>query len=200
MPCSQRVWAASTAEVRRSCFRESIRPQDLNSWLYDFGDIEGDSPTTHQTTLVEVDGDVVLQDAYFNFEYVDSRGMPIPFLDLITLIHAGVPPAAKDGVADKDWLFQSLQEAHLWVGPYKTCHSTTTGVRCIATITFSRFLEMEPNTLDFLEKAGEPRQFEYLLLHPISLGSLYSDGAARAETLLNDIKQKIGAKSLPASR
>ena len=124
----------------------------FNSWLYDFGDIESDSPTTHQTTLVEVDGDVVLQDAYFNYEYVDSRGRPIPFLDLITLIHAGVPPAAKDGVADKDWLFQSLEEADLWVGPYKACHSTTTGVRCIATITLSRFLEMGPGMLDFLEQ------------------------------------------------
>ena len=163
----------------------------FDSWLYDFGDIENDSPTTHQTTLVEVDGDVVLQDAYFNYEYVDSRGRPIPFLDLITLIHAGVPPAAKDGVADKDWLFQSLEEVDLWVGPYKACHSTTTGVRCIATITFSRFLEMEPNMLDFLEKVGEPRRFEYLLLHPISLVSLYSDGAARAESLLGDVKRKI---------
>ena len=92
----------------------------FDSWLYDFGDIESDSPTTHQTTLVEVDGDVILQDAYFNYEYVNSRGMPIPFLDLITLIHAGVPPAAKDGVPDKDWLFQSLEEADLWVGPYKS--------------------------------------------------------------------------------
>ena len=55
----------------------------FDSWLYDFGDIESDSPTTHQTTLVEVDGDVVLQDAYFNYEYVDSRGMtnPVPRSD-----------------------------------------------------------------------------------------------------------------------
>ena len=149
MPCSQRVWAASTAEVRRSCFREFIRPQDLTSWLYDFGDIEGDSPTTHQTTLVEVDGDVVLQDAYFNFEYVDSRGMPIPFLDLITLIHAGVPPAAKDGVADKDWLFQSFQEAHLWVGPYKTCHSTTTEFAASRPSLFRGFLRWNPIHLIF---------------------------------------------------
>jgi hypothetical protein len=169
----------------------------FDSWLYDFGDIESDSPTTHQTTLVKVDGDVVLQDAYFNFEYVDSRGMPISFLDLITLIHAGVPPAAKEGVADKDWPFE---EADLWAGPQKACHSTTTGIRCIATITFSRFLELEPNMLDFLEKVGEPRRFEYLLLHPISLVSLYPDGAARAETLLGGIKQKTGAKSLPDSR
>ena len=172
----------------------------MNSWLYDFGDIESDSPTTHQTTLVEVDGDVILQDAYFNFEYVVSRGMPIPFLDLITLIHAGVPPVAKDGVADKDWLFQSLEEANLWVGPYKTCHSTTTGVRCIAAITFSRFLKLQPGMLDFLEQVGEPRRFEYLLLHPISLVSLYSDGAAGAEALLGDIKQRIAAKSLPDTR
>jgi hypothetical protein len=176
------------------------RAAGFDSWLYDFGDIESDSPTTHQTTLVEVDGDVVLQDAYFNYEYVDSRGIPIAFLDLITLTHAGVPPVAKEGVTDKDWLFQSLEEADLWVGPHKACRSTTTGVRCIATITFSRFLAMEPNMLDFLEKVGEPRQFEYLMLHPISLVSLYSDGAARAKTLLGDIKQKIGAKSLPGTR
>ena len=87
--------------------------------------------------------------------------MPIPFLDLITLIHAGVPPAAKEGVADKDWLFQSLEEVDLWVGPYKTCHNTTAGVRCIATITFSRFLEMQPNMIDFLEKVGEPRNLNF---------------------------------------
>ena len=172
----------------------------FESWLYDFGDIESDSPTTHQTTLVEVRGDVILQDAYFNYEYVDPHGMPIPFFDLISLIHGGAPPAAKDGVADKDWLFQSLEEADLWVGPYKTCRNTTTGVRCIATITLSRFLEMEPSMLDFLEQVGEPRQFEYLLLHPISLVSLYSDGAARAETLLGDIKREIGVKSSSDTR
>jgi hypothetical protein len=172
----------------------------FDSWLYDFGDIESDSPTTHQTTLVEVGGDVILQDAYFNYEYVDAHGMPIPFLDLISLIHGGIPPPAKEGVADKDWLFQGLEEADLWVGPNKTCHNTTTGVRCIAIITLSRFLEMGPGMLDFLEQVGEPRRFEYLLLHPISLVSLYSDGAASAQTLLRDIKREIGVKSSPDTR
>ena len=168
--------------------------------VYDFGDIESESPTTHQTTLVEVGGDVIIQDGYFNYEYVDAHGMPIPFLDLISLVQAGAPPAAKEGIADKDWLFQNLEEADLWVGPYKTCRTTTTGVRCIATITLSRFLEMEPGILDFLEERGEPRRFEYLLLRPISLVSLYSDGAAPAETLLDDIKRKIGVRSLPDTR
>ena len=172
----------------------------FKSWLYDFGDIESESPTTHQTTLVEVDGEVIFQDAYFNYEYVDAQGIPIPFLELISLVRAGVPPAAKEGVADKDWLFQSLEEVDLWVGRHKTCHNSTTGVRCIATITLSRFLEMEPGMLDYLGQVGEPRQIEYLLLHPISLISLYSDGAARAKTLLGDTKQRIGVKSLPDTR
>jgi hypothetical protein len=39
-----------------------------------------------------------------------------------------------------------------------------------------------------------------LLLRPISLVSLYSDGAAPAETLLDDIKRKIGVRSLPDTR
>jgi hypothetical protein len=52
----------------------------FNSWVYDFG-VTGFA--THATTLVEVDGDTILQDTFLNYEYVDAHGMPIPFTELV---------------------------------------------------------------------------------------------------------------------
>jgi hypothetical protein len=43
----------------------------------------------------------------------------------------------------------------------------------------------------FVESRGLPGQAEYLILYPISLVSLYSDGVAQGERLLRDINQKV---------
>lgn len=168
----------------------------FNSWTYDFGEPEerDGGPTTHQTTLVEVDGDVILQDAFFNYEYVDDLGKPIAFLDLISRIIEDRPPAATAGTEFKLWLFKDRADVEQWVGPNETCQSTARGVRCIATITLWRFFENGSDILDFLELRGWPRQLEYLMLYPIKLGSMYSDGVARAESLSQDLERKVGAR------
>ena len=43
----------------------------------------------------------------------------------------------------------------------------------------------------FVESRGWPGQAEYLMLYPIRLVSLYSDGVAQGERLLRDINQKV---------
>lgn len=163
----------------------------FNSWIYNFGEPE---QATHQTTLVEVDGDVILQDGFFNYEYVDALGKPIAFLDLISLTIDDTPPTAMAGTEAKLWLFKDRAEVEQWVGPNETCQSTAGGVRCIATITLWRFLEKGPDIFEFLHHRGWPRQLEYLMLYPISLVSMYSDGAARAESLSRDLERKIGSR------
>lgn len=162
----------------------------FNSWEYNFGEADR---ATDATTLVEVDGNVIVQDAHFNFEYVDANGKPIPFLDLISRIADGTPPTAKTETAKRPWLFASLAEAQGTLGPYNdkvTCETRTVGVSCIANITLSGFLEMSAIP-DFLKSRGWPQQFEYLMLYPISIDSLYPDGDAPAYRLLNEIKRKI---------
>lgn len=162
----------------------------FNSLIYNFGATGGPS---HATTLVEVDNELIVQDAYLNFEYVDAQGKPIPFLDLISRIVAGVPPAVKAGMANRPWMFESLTAAEGSVGPQKnamTCQTVAKGVRCNAVITLSHFLEMNPNIPDFLQLRGWPRQFEYLMLYPISVDSLYPDGDARAKILLDEVRAK----------
>jgi hypothetical protein len=166
----------------------------FSSWVYDFGDKKSfEGPTTHQTTLVEVGGEVILQDAYLNFEYADAQGKPIPFLDLISRIVDGAAPTAKAGAEDRPWLFSSRDEAENYVDPEaaKTCQETATGVNCRVTITLSRFLEVDSGIPDYVESIGWPRQMEYLLLYPLGLVSMYSDGVARAESLWDDLRRRV---------
>jgi hypothetical protein len=168
----------------------------FNSWLYDFGEPEerDGGPATHETTLVEVDGDVIIQDAYLNYEYVDAHGKPIPFLDVISRIVDGTPPTATAGVADRVWRFNGADQAEEFAGPYKDavrCQDTATGVSCNAIITLSGFLAVDSGIPDFLEGIGWPRQIEYLMLYPIALVSLYSDGVVRGERLLDDLKRRV---------
>lgn len=172
----------------------------FNSWLYDFGELEAaDGETTHETTLVEVDGQVIIQDAYLNFEYVDPQGKPIPFLDVISRTAAGNPPTPKAGAANRPWLFSSSDESEMYIDHKEAmrCQDAAVGVTCPVTITLSRFFEVDSGILDHLEFRGYPRQMEYLMLYPIVLISMYSDGVPRAESLLNEVKRIAGNRLKP---
>jgi hypothetical protein len=164
----------------------------FNSWIYNFGDSEG-SGASHATTLVEVDGELILQDAYLNYEYVDAQGKPIQFLDLISRIVDGAPPTAKAGVANRPWMFDALAAAEKSAArkDAMNCKTVATGLRCNAIITLSGFLENNPAFSEFLEFRGWPRQFEYLMLYPMSVDSLYPDGDAGAQTLLENVQGKV---------
>ena len=169
----------------------------FNSWIYNFGEVGG---PTHETTLVEVDGEVILQDAYLDFEYVDAHGMPIPFVDLISRIVDGSPPTAEAGALARVWLFSGgfdVAGVKDVAGPYKdtvACENMGAALRCSAVITLSRALE-NLDIADFLKRRGLPPQVEYLMLYPLGLGSLYSNGADQAEMLSYHITQKI--RNLP---
>jgi hypothetical protein len=168
----------------------------FNSWLYDFGELEtpDDGETTHETTLVEVDGQVILQDAYLNFEYVDLQGKPIPFLDVISRTAAGNPPTPTAGAVNRPWLFSSSDESEMYIDHKDAmrCKDAAVGVTCPVIITLSRFLEVDSGILDHLELRGYPRQMEYLMLYPLALVSMYSDGVPRAESLLSEVKRIAG--------
>jgi hypothetical protein len=166
----------------------------FNSWVYNFGAIDGPS---HVTTLVEVNGDVIVQDAYFNFEYVDDDGMPIPFPELITRILRGAPPTAKVIEENKVIVFRDLASAEKWIGDTTTCQTVAhvrpwrIGVRCNAPMFLSRYLDIETGIYAFLESRGWSRKVEYLMLFPLGLVSMYTDTIGQAESLLDEINRRI---------
>jgi hypothetical protein len=183
------VWCGGTAIMLSRVFRAA----GFNSWLYNFGVIDGPS---HVTTLVEADENIVLQDGYFNIEYVDGQGMPVPFRELISRIRNGAPPAPKDEVANRVVLFKDFTVAERVVGPNRdimTCQTNVAGLRCSAPIALSHYLNLEEerDLYEFLQSRGWPRQFEFLMLYPINLVSMYSDTVAQAESLLDDINRKV---------
>jgi len=166
----------------------------FNSWVYEFGSTETSEDPTHATTLVEVNGEVILQDGYLNYEYVDTQGTPIPFLKLIALIAKRAAPRATEGVAKRPWLYSNLADAEEDIGPEKDtmkCEQIAVALRCSAIFTLSRYLETDTGIQEFVASKGWPPQFEYLMLYPMDLFSLYSDGAVQAERLLAEVKRTI---------
>jgi hypothetical protein len=180
------VWCGGTAIMLSRVYKAA----GFNSWVYNFGAIDG---PTHVTTLVEVDGGIILQDAYFNIEYVDA-GMPVPFLELISIIRKRAAPNPQTESSSRVVLFQDLAEAKKVLGPETNkCQGEIAGVRCSAAISLSHYLDLdeERDLYEFLESRGWPRQFEYLMLYPISVVSMYSDTVGQAQSLLDGIKQTI---------
>jgi hypothetical protein len=188
------VWCGGTAIMLSRVYKAA----GFNSWVYNFGAIDGPS---HVTTLVEVDGGIILQDAYFNIEYVDA-GMPVPFLELISIIRKRAAPNPQTESSSRVVLFQDLAEAKKVLGPETNkCQSEIAGVRCSAAISLSHYLDLdeERDLYEFLESRGWPRQFEYLMLYPISVVSMYSDTVGQAQSLLDGIKQTIREVPLDVS-
>ena len=166
----------------------------FNSWVYDFGELEApDGDTTHETTLVEVDGKVILQDAYLDFEYVDPEGKhSVPRGDFPHRCRQPTKP--QSGSAKPTVAFQQqrqIRDVHRPQGR-NALSDAAVGVTCPVTITLSRFLEVDSGILDHLEFRGYPRRMEYLMLYPLALISMYSDGVPRAEYLLNEVKRIAG--------
>ena len=158
----------------------------FNSWVYDFGELEApDGDTTHETTLVEVEGKVILQDAYLDFEYVDPEGKQIPFLEVISRTAAGNPPNPRAGARNRPWLFSSSDKSEMYIDHKDAmrCQDAAVGVTCPVTITLSRFLEVDSGILDHLEFRGYPRRMEYLMLYPLALISMYSDGVTACRNI-----------------
>jgi hypothetical protein len=77
-------WCAGIASLLKQVY-ETL---GYRSWVYYCGvpDI-----LTHATTLVEVNGTIYIQDAYFNFSYVDDKGYLLPFYKLLRKLADGTP-------------------------------------------------------------------------------------------------------------
>lgn len=191
------VWCSGTAIMLVRVYKAA----GFNAWIYDFGQKD---VLTHATTLVEVDGKVYLQDAYLNFEYMDSKGAPIEFLDVVKRVRDGRPPLVRSQVQTKKAFFTNQSNAEEWVGIHKdkmTCTPEARGLECEAPITLSRFLEvffLMDKTYDFLEARGWPRQVDYLLLYPMGVVSLYSDTVEKGQSIratIDEIAQTAGRDS-----
>jgi hypothetical protein len=57
---------------------------DIPSYVHNYG--LPDPLYCHAVNLVEVDGDLYMQDAYFNVEYVDAAGQPVAYCEQLAAL------------------------------------------------------------------------------------------------------------------
>jgi len=182
------VWCDGAANGLRRVY-EAV---GYRAWVLSYG-IKG--KVTHAVTLVEVEGDVYLQDAYFNSTYVDASGRHLPFYDVLRRIKQGEPVHTAPGA-------RILRDVHL-SRPSALEHSWTTAgqegldcrpsgeregaLTCRARTFAANFVahyELEP-TYAHLEQAGYRRDLDDLLLFPygVSNGDGYVSEPAKSEIL-----------------
>lgn len=69
------VKCAGTATILSLLYRI----MGYQTWLYTYGSLDSNSRLTHTLTLVEANQKIYLEDAYFNYSYVDENHIVLPF-------------------------------------------------------------------------------------------------------------------------
>ncbi len=171
-----------------------------NSWMYNYGD---ESALTHAVALVEVNGKIYAQDAYFNVSYVNQDGQPLPFYEMLEGLVAGKEPDQKIGPSL--WREVHLKDDHLtddtkwWVaaGVDRDTCTTLSEDRfiCHSKTSLKNFIDVHPldETYTFLSQKGFPRNLHYLALFPIGItGDEWIDDPAKSEILqrIIDIREE----------
>lgn len=158
----------------------------FDAWTYNFGLLD---TFTHVTTLVRIDGEIYVQDAYLNFEYMDESDAPVPFHEVILRTAAGNPPPVRGGGGNKPGYFQDAANVLTWSGDdfdVETCEPIEGGLFCHAPITLERIMEtyfLADQIWATLESDGWPAIVDYLLLYPVDITSLYQETAEDAAQL-----------------
>jgi hypothetical protein len=146
------------------------------AYVYDYGDPES---LTHSVTLVRVNGQLYLQDAYFNLTYGDGSGTPLPFIEMLArLAHGGQPQKLRGKHRWRDVHFESFSQANEWRwNPYiewGSCRQPSIDhVVCKANMdTAFENHSLVPETLDFLSRHARPRDLDQLMLFPLGVTNL----------------------------
>ena len=157
------VWCGGAAVLLSRVYEAA----GFEAWNFGYGD---EQTLSHVTTLVEIEGKLYVQDAYFNFEFLEN-GAPMPFEKVIQATAAGAPPPVASTLTAKDGHFLSAAEAKHWAGNYNPFCSEGEGKTiCRAPIRYDRFVEIYfliDEAYEFLSRKGWPRDAAYLMMEPV---------------------------------
>lgn len=161
------VWCTGAAVVLARLYEELGYKTQIIAW-------GSQSRLGHTQVLVQVRGDWYLQDAYFDFDYVDEHGRPLPYTEVLRRFKSGNPASIRQDLDERIGLFSSLKNAAEYVPPlYQNnidCVKRDEAYACDVTMTVSRFLEswFQRAALEkFLGDAGLPKDRpDYLSLYP----------------------------------
>lgn len=95
------AWCSDTSITLARALKASGRVR--NAWVYAYGPSDPDKGLLqHAVTLADVNGVIYLFDAYLNVHPVRKDGFtPLPFLEMLDMIVAGVPPQFVERLVNK---------------------------------------------------------------------------------------------------
>lgn len=181
------VWCSHTAQS----YVRMLKGAGYDAWVYSYGER---GLLTHATVLVEVDGEIYLQDPYLNFWFEDERGAWLPFMEAMRRMASGESPPVRTAISRKPGIFQDERHALNWndnSAEPPVCASVGTHLKCETSVSLEKFSEVhyliEP-TLDFIEARGLPRGIEFLMLFPMSVVAYYREDVPQAASMHEAIK------------
>ena len=161
------VWCQAAAVLLARLYEAA----GYRAWVTSFGD---PATLTHTVTLVEVDGVIYLQDAYFNLDYVGPGGRPLPYFDALQRLAARRPLRVRQDLDFRLGIFPDPRVAREWTPPGLhgdiVCVNKAAPYLCNVALTEARFSEVfyiRDKVKAFLRAQGEPETFDYLMLHPL---------------------------------
>lgn len=186
------VWCSGAAVVLARLYRHA----GFRAFTYNYGRAE--SGITHVTTLVEVDGDLYVQDAYFNAEYVEADGTPIAFRNILEGLAAGAAPLLRQGVATRRSRVGALVARRALsdpsYAPFTVCEEADSGYVCAHVMTFGNFSAryyLRDRVNAWLQARGHEPDWSYLMLYPISVWTPDEAQHGAAGRLRQEIKSVI---------
>ena len=151
----------------------AYRDLGYNAYIFSYG---FENTLTHTVVLVEINGELYLQDAHYNYSFRK------PLFDILKDLINGITPEYYHGMPEfRDVHYKSIESMHhSWTfdgnDPYQNCIYDGEKYICRSVNTYNLFLDrynMEA-TNSILVYLGHPPNFSYALLYPIWLAS--SDG------------------------
>lgn len=161
------VWCQAAAVLLARLYEAA----GYRAWVTSYGD---PATLTHTVTLVEAGGRIYLQDAYFNLDYVDSGGAPLPYLQVLRHLARGRPPRVRQDLDFRLGIFPHPRVAKEWTAPGLhddiVCVNDKPPYLCSVALSEARFEQVfyiRDQVHGFLAKQGLPRRFDYLMLFPL---------------------------------
>jgi hypothetical protein len=149
--------------------QRAFAKKGFRAWCYEFG-LAGS--VRHAVTIVEADGVLQIQDAFFNLAY------PLSFHDVLDALRDGRPVAAKTEIRDrKIYVMDPAFEAEAAVKWLET-HADRELISADSQRPFELLWDVEAfiatsaaveTAYQELEERGYPRDLRFLMLHPIAV-------------------------------
>ncbi len=196
------VWCQAAAVLLARLYEAA----GYRAWVTSYGD---PGTLTHTVTLVEVDGVLYLEDAYFNLDYVRADGTAQPYFEALEGLSHRRPPRVRQDLDFRLGIFPDPRVAREWTPPGLhgdiVCVNGAAPYLCNVALTAERFAEVfyiRDRVKAFLRSQGEPAVFDYLMLHPLwtsaSRAPLTTDSSAAIQARAQAIARPI--RALPELR